>query len=127
MRAGDGTADGDRAERDPAGQQDGARPSGGDGPGQGGHADDDQRPGGRLRGTLAEREQHGDGQDGAAAAERAQAQPDERAGNAGEEELDHARGPTRSRPTGSALSKESSMATRERPAASSTEAATDAR
>ena len=89
--------------------------------------DDDERSGGRLRGGLAEREEHGDGQDGAAAAERTQAEPDERSGDDGEEELDHASGPTRWRPTCSALSKESSIATSERPAASSIEAATDAR
>ena len=37
-------------------------------------------------GRLAEREEHGDGEDGAAAAERAQAEPDERAGDEGESE-----------------------------------------
>ena len=127
VRPRDGAADGDRAERDPAGEQHVAGPSGGDGPREGGDPDDDERPGGRLRGGLTEREEHGDGQDGAAAAERTQAEPDERAGDDGEEELDHASGPTRWRPTCSALSKESSIATSERPAASSIEAATDAR
>ena len=94
---------------------------------QRGHADHHERPRRRLRRALPEGvDQHRDGEDGAAAAERAQAEPDQRAGDDGQDD-GHASGPTRCSPTFSALSKESSIATSVRPAASSTDAATEAR
>ena len=121
---------GDEAEGDAAGEQDVARAVGRDRADQRGHPDHHQRPGGGLGGALPERvDQHRHRQDRAAATERAQAEPDERAGDEGHDQGadDHASGPTRWRPTCSALSKESSMATSRRPAASSIDAATEAR
>ena len=83
--AGRGAADRDDAERDAAAEQHVAGAVRGDGADQRGDADDDQRPGGGLRGGLAEGvDQHRDREDGAAAAERAQAEPDEQAGDDGD-------------------------------------------
>src|SRR5687768_4752318 len=118
MRPDDRAADGHRTERDAAREEDVPRPVGGHGARQGGDAHDDQGPGGGLRRGLSEREEHGDGEDGPAAAERSQAEPDERAGDDGGQAREgHASGPTRWSPTFSALSKVSSTATSFMPAA----------
>ncbi len=99
---------------------------------QRGHGDDDEGSRRRLRRALPEGvDEHRNGEDRATTAERAQAQADERAGDDRDEDRGHAAppvsGPTRWSPTFSALSKESSTATSVRPAASRTDAATDAR
>ena len=80
LRAGRGAADRGHAERQASSSSTLPGAVGGDGSDQRGEADDDQRPGGRLcRGLPEDVDQHRDGEDRPAAAERAQAEPDERA------------------------------------------------
>ena len=107
-----GATDRDEPEVAPAAEQHVAGAVGGDRADQRCHADDDQRAGRGLGGALVEEvDQDGHRQDRAAAAEGAQAEPDQRPGRDREDE-GQASGPTRCRPTFSAFSKLSSIATR---------------
>src|SRR6185437_6148865 len=120
--------DGHRAEREPSGEQHLAGPVGGDGTDERGDADDDKRAGGRLRGGLPEAvSEHRNGQDRPAAAERAQAEADERAGDDDDREGHAASGTVTGRPAARALSNVSSIATGWRPAAARSDAAIEAR
>jgi len=123
-----GAADRDDAEGDTAGEQCVACAVRRHGADQRGDAHYHQRSGGGLQRALPECvDQHRDGEDRAAAAERSQAQADKGSGAQGEEKSHAASGPTRCSPAFAALSNSSSTATSCRPEASRIEAATEAR
>jgi hypothetical protein len=83
----DGATDRHHAEGHSAAEHHASGPVGRDCADQRGHADHDQRTGRRLGGALAEQvDQDGDRQDRAAAAQGAQAEPDQHASHAGDHE-----------------------------------------
>ena len=110
----DGAADGDQPERQPLAEPDVPGAACGDRADRGGEPDDDQRPGGGLRGRLPEQvDEHRDGEDRSPASQGSQRQADEQPGAGRDDQhRDQASGPTIGRPAGAALSNSSSTATR---------------